>query len=39
MYESSEPLEAFQQAYSLPKPPSKGDLDIRDVLLSPYFFS
>jgi DNA-directed RNA polymerase len=39
MYESSEPLEDFAKAYDLPKPPDKGNLDLKQVLASPYFFS
>lgn len=39
MYEGCEPLTAFASAYDLPAPPASGDLDLRDVLTSPYFFS
>jgi DNA-directed RNA polymerase len=39
MYESSSPLEELAAAYNLPQPPELGDLDLRAVLNSPYFFS
>jgi DNA-directed RNA polymerase len=39
MYENNDPLEQFAKAYDLPPPPPKGDLDLRLVLQSPYFFS
>lgn len=39
MYEGYSPLEDMQERYSLSAPPQKGDLDLRLVLQSPYFFS
>jgi DNA-directed RNA polymerase len=39
MYEGCDPLAAFAAAYNLPEPPTSGDLDLRAVLASPYFFS
>ncbi len=40
MYENHDPIVAFHQAYSVtPAPPTKGTLDIREVLESRYFFS
>lgn len=40
MYENHDPIEEFHQRYSVtPAPPSKGTLDIREVLESRYFFS
>ena len=39
MYERVNPLEEFAAQYDLPEPPTKGYLNLRDVLSSPYFFS
>jgi DNA-directed RNA polymerase len=39
MYERVSPLEEFAAQYDLPEPPTKGYLNLRDVLSSPYFFS
>lgn len=40
MYEAHDMLTEFRDRYpSLPEPPEKGSLDIRQVLDSPYFFS
>lgn len=42
MYESNDPLQQFAAAYAevqFPEQPSKGDLDLRMVLESEYFFS
>lgn len=40
MYTRHDVLEAFRAAYGfLPEPPPMGDLDLRQVLDSPYFFS
>lgn len=39
MYENADPLQEFADAYDLPEPPTKGHLNLRDVLSSPYFFS
>lgn len=40
MYEAHDVLEEFRAAYGfLPPPPPMGDLDLRQVLDSPYFFS
>ncbi|AMW36091.1 DNA dependent RNA polymerase [Xanthomonas phage XAJ24] len=40
MYERHDVLAAFHSAYPfLPEPPPVGDLDLRQVLDSPYFFS
>lgn len=40
MYERHDVLEEFRAAYGfLPEPPAMGDLDLRQVLDSPYFFS
>lgn len=39
MYESIDPLQEFSNEYDLGDPPSKGHLNLRDVLSSPYFFS
>lgn len=40
MYENHDPIQAFSDRYPLvPTPPVKGDLDIREVLQSKYFFS
>jgi DNA-directed RNA polymerase len=40
MYENNDPIEEFHAKYpETPKPPTKGDLDIREVLKSRYFFS
>lgn len=39
MYESFDPLSDFAALYDLPEPPTRGDLDLRSVLASPYFFS
>jgi len=39
MYENCDPLLAFASAYDLDPPPSRGNLDLRQVLQSPYFFS
>lgn len=39
MYERVDPLMRFAEEYpQLPEPPAKGNLDIRQVLDSPYFF-
>jgi DNA-directed RNA polymerase len=39
MYESFDPLSDFAALYDLPTPPERGDLDLRSVMDSPYFFS
>lgn len=39
MYEKHDPLEDFAARYNLPVPPKKGNLDLRQVLSSTYFFS
>lgn len=40
MYTQHDPLGEFQTAYPiLPDPPAYGDMDINDVLQSPYFFA
>jgi DNA-directed RNA polymerase len=40
MYENHDPIAAFKARYpQIAEPPSRGTLDIRDVLTSPYFFS
>ena len=40
MYEDNDPIEEFKTAYPCcPTPPTKGNLDIREVLQSDYFFS
>lgn len=39
MYEQHDPLTALAEAYDLPKPPSRGRLDLRQVLESRYFFA
>lgn len=39
MYTENEPLEALRAKYDLSPPPSKGNLDLSLVLVSPYFFS
>ncbi len=39
MYENHNPLADLAEHYGLPSPPSMGNLDIRQVLDSPYFFS
>lgn len=39
MYERLDPLQEFAEKYDLSEPPSKGYLNLRDVLSSPYFFS
>lgn len=39
MYENADPLAEFAAEYDLTEPPSKGHLNLRDVLSSPYFFS
>jgi DNA-directed RNA polymerase len=40
MYEKHDPILAFHQQYPVtPKPPDKGNLDIREVLRSKFFFS
>jgi DNA-directed RNA polymerase len=39
MYETHDPLADLAAAYDLPTPPAKGNLDLRQVLNSPYFFS
>lgn len=40
MYEEHDPVEEFKLQYpAIPKPPTKGNLDIREVLRSPFFFS
>ncbi|WCD56165.1 DNA-directed RNA polymerase [Caulobacter phage KSC] len=39
IYERCDPLKEFAEAYGLPDPPSRGSLDLRLVLDSPYFFS
>jgi len=39
LYENSSPLDDFAAAYDLPNAPTKGKLDLRLVLQSPYFFS
>jgi DNA-directed RNA polymerase len=40
MYETNDPIAAFEKKYPcVPPAPSKGSLDIREVLQSPYFFS
>lgn len=39
MYEEHAPLEEFQKQYDLKPIPKMGDLDIREVLKSEYFFS
>lgn len=39
MYEQNDPIADFQCRYDyLPPPPEKGDLDLREVLRSPFFF-
>jgi DNA-directed RNA polymerase len=38
-YEGCDPLTEFAHKYDLQDPPEKGDLDLRLVLNSPYFFS
>jgi DNA-directed RNA polymerase len=40
MYERCDPVEDFKKKYPcIPMPPTKGSLDIREVLQSTYFFS
>ncbi len=39
MYENNSPLETFAKAYDLPPPPAMGNLDLKSVLSSAYFFS
>jgi len=39
MYEQNDPLADIQARYDLPQPPARGNLDLRQVLDSPYFFS
>lgn len=39
MYERCDPLAEFAEAYMLSTPPERGNLDLRQVLNSPYFFS
>lgn len=40
MYQNNDPIEEFATRYpSVPKPPSKGTLDITEVLASEHFFS
>lgn len=39
MYEQNAPLEELAERYDLPAAPEKGNLDLRQVLVSPYFFS
>jgi DNA-directed RNA polymerase len=40
MYENHDPVTDFKKKYPcVPEPPTKGSLDIREVLQSPYFFS
>lgn len=39
MYEENEPLKDFADKYGMPQPPSKGSLQLREVLKSEYFFS
>ena len=40
MYSSNDPIEEFAAAYpECPTPPSKGKLDLEEVLMSDYFFS
>lgn len=39
MYEDNEPLEDFAAKFDMPSPPTKGNLQLRDVLKSTYFFS
>jgi len=39
MYEAHDPLADFAALYDLPAPPEKGNLNLQDVLRSPYFFS
>jgi DNA-directed RNA polymerase len=39
MYKNSDPLGDLARAYDLPDPPKCGDLDLMQVLSSPYFFS
>lgn len=39
MYEQNDPLTALAEAYDLSSPPARGSLDLRQVLVSPYFFS
>lgn len=39
MYEKADYLQDFADRYDLPEPPAKGNLDLRLVLESPYFFS
>ena len=40
MYEAHDPIKDLAEAYPCcPKPPSKGNLDLREVLRSHYFFS
>jgi DNA-directed RNA polymerase len=40
MYETNDPIQQFKDKYPMiPKPPEKGNLDIREVLQSAYFFS
>jgi DNA-directed RNA polymerase len=39
MYEGHDPLADLAAAYELTSPPEKGSLDLRQVLISPYFFS
>lgn len=38
MYENNDPLGDLARAYDLPDPPKIGQLDLRRVLESPYFF-
>lgn len=40
MYENHDPIKSFEEKYPcVPPAPSRGSLDIREVLQSPYFFS
>lgn len=40
MYETFDPIEDFKKKYPcIPTPPTKGSLDVREVLSSKYFFS
>lgn len=39
MYENNDPLADFATAYGLKDPPEKGNLDLREVLKSTYFFA
>ena len=40
MYSKHDPVDAFRSLYPyLPDPPSKGSLDLDEVLVSDFFFS